>query len=258
MSEDVGAHRKPILRRQVRIRLPLHPFQYLVQLFAAEPLPACSGKEWSRFVSSFLYPRLHGFAALRRNRHYLYPAVALDAHAGNRLPVPRLTIESEQLRHAQPRPEQCCDHRMIPHTLMHPPALLHLQRPGSTQEPELILPGEAFPVAFRFLRRRPTVRRTAKWKRVHRFVRPAGEVAHTGIHATHGRLRQPLIVKKAFQERARHRDMPVTRVIMPKELVIEGEETGDIAALGLLRPARLPGYLGGVVERCKSYEVLRS
>jgi hypothetical protein len=50
--------------------------------------------------------------------------------------------------------------------------------------------------------------------------------------------------------------MPVPGVIMPKEVVIEGEEAGDVAALGLLRPAGVSGYLGGVVECRQGDEVL--
>src|SRR5262249_9939181 len=45
MPEDVGTHRNPLLPRQVRIRLALHPLQYLIHLFAAEPLPARGEKE---------------------------------------------------------------------------------------------------------------------------------------------------------------------------------------------------------------------
>jgi len=38
-------------------------------------------------------------------------------------------------------------------------------------------------------------------------------------------------------------------MIGPKGVIGEGEEAGEVAALGLLRPPRLPRYLGGVVKR---------
>ena len=51
---------------------------------------------------------------------------------------------------------------------------------------------------------------------------------------------------------------PVTRRIVPKGVIVEGEEAGDVAALGFLHPPRLPRYLGGVVERGQRHEVLGS
>jgi len=51
---------------------------------------------------------------------------------------------------------------------------------------------------------------------------------------------------------------PVTQRIVPKGVTVEGEEAGDVAALGFLHPPRLPRYLGGVVERGQRHEVLGS
>jgi hypothetical protein len=50
----------------------------------------------------------------------------------------------------------------------------------------------------------------------------------------------------------------VTRLIVPKGVIVKGEEAGDVAALGLLRSAGLPRYLSGVVERSQRHEVLGS
>jgi len=47
-------------------------------------------------------------------------------------------------------------------------------------------------------------------------------------------------------------------VIVTKEVVIERQEAGDVAALGLLRPAGLPYHLRGAVERRQGHEVLGS
>ena len=44
---------------------------------------------------------------------------------------------------------------------------------------------------------------------------------------------------------------------MPKGLRVEGEEAGEVAALGLLRPPRLPCYLGRIAVQCTGRETVR-
>ena len=88
-------------------------------------------------------------------------------------------------------------------------------------------------------------------------MRPAGEVAHAGIDPAHRGLRQPFIPLQTLEEGARYGGVPITGVIMVKQIKVEGKEAGNVPALGLLRRIGLAGDLGGIVERGQGDEVFR-
>ena len=98
----------------------------------------------------------------------------------------------------------------------------------------------------------------AMLKRIHAFMCPASEMADTRIDPTHRGLRQPFVLQQAFHKGLRYCGMPIPWVIVPKEVVVEREEAGDVAAPGRLRSAGLPHHLRGVVEHRQRHEVLGS
>ena len=63
-------------------------------------------------------------------------------------------------------------------------------------------------------------------------MQPAGKVPYRGIDAHQRGLRQPLLVQ-CFQKCFRHGDKPLVRPVMLVELLVEGEETLQVAVLGI-------------------------
>jgi hypothetical protein len=93
--------------------------------------------------------------------------------------------------------------------------------------------GEAFPLGHGHRRRLDPVRGIAEREEARQFaVEPAGEVAHRGVDADQrglGEASSP----EVFHEGLGDRDEPLLRPVVTIQLLIAGEETVEVAALGI-------------------------
>ncbi len=112
-----------------------------------------------------------------------------------------------------------------------------------SEESELVGPAESFPFGFRFGRRLHVIARAAEREGPHFEVDPPREVPDAGVGADDGRLRQ-FAVSELLQKLARNGSVPLARIVVTQERLVERDEPGEVVVLGLDRPLSLPGYFG--------------